>query len=140
MATGFSPKLPLVVDPDDGHVMNKTILDAVRQNLKMLILTSPGERVMDPAFGVGLKHWMFRIMNNQTFSEIATTVGEQISLYMPYIHFHGVGFETNAQDENLPANQIRVQVQYRVVAMGITDQLDLLVGLANAALPVNFGD
>ena len=32
----------------------------IKQNLKMLILTNPGERVMDPEFGVGIKQFYLR--------------------------------------------------------------------------------
>ena len=44
--------LPLRLDFSDGFVMIKDIKRMFRQNLKMLILTNPGERVMDPLFGV----------------------------------------------------------------------------------------
>ena len=52
---GISPQLPLVYSHTDGpYQLNKTLKDVVRQNLKMLILTAPGERIMVPEFGVGL--------------------------------------------------------------------------------------
>ena len=57
---GISPKLPLIVDDLDGHYgLTKTIREAVKQNFKNLILTSPGERVMDQQFGVGLRSYFF---------------------------------------------------------------------------------
>ena len=34
----------------------KTVKDNVKQNLKMLLFTAPGERVMLPDYGVGLKN------------------------------------------------------------------------------------
>jgi phage baseplate assembly protein W len=53
--SGISPKLPLANNKVDGaYELNKTIKQSVNQNLKNLILTNPGERIMDPLFGVGL--------------------------------------------------------------------------------------
>ena len=53
---GISPKLPLLVDKQDGpYGLNKRLNQSIKQNFKNLILTSPGERVMIPEFGVGLK-------------------------------------------------------------------------------------
>ena len=50
----FGVALPLSLDTADGFVMLKDIRNLAKQNLKMLILTLPGERVMKPKFGVGL--------------------------------------------------------------------------------------
>jgi phage baseplate assembly protein W len=48
-------KLPLARDASDGYGMIKSFKTMIRQNFKMLLLTSPGERIMEPNFGVGLK-------------------------------------------------------------------------------------
>ena len=53
---GISPKLPLRVDSVDGfYALTKKITETLQQNLKMLVLTAPGERMMNPEFGVFLK-------------------------------------------------------------------------------------
>ena len=54
MARGITPKLPIALDEVDGIKLIKNFPDLVEQNLKNLILTMPGERIMDPLFGVGL--------------------------------------------------------------------------------------
>jgi len=59
MAKGLSVKLPLYLDPDDGIGLNKTYRESVKQNFLNLLLTIPGERVMIPRFGVGLKRFLF---------------------------------------------------------------------------------
>jgi len=56
MPSGLSPKLPLTVSEVFGpYNLNTNFEDLAKQNLKMLILTIPGERIMDPNFGVGLR-------------------------------------------------------------------------------------
>jgi len=47
----FSVALPLEFDATDGFRMIKEFNSLIRQNLKMILLTDPGERVMDPLFG-----------------------------------------------------------------------------------------
>ena len=56
----ISPKLPLVMSNEGGYAFTKTISEAVEQNLKNLVLTVPGERIMDPYFGVGLHTYLFQ--------------------------------------------------------------------------------
>lgn len=59
MATNYSPRLPLAID-NDGNFINITdYLENVRQKLKMILLTSPGEKLMDPLFGIGVKNYLF---------------------------------------------------------------------------------
>ena len=55
-----SPKLPLTSTDEDGPWgLNKTLLETTKQNFKNLLLTNPGERVMDTFFGVGLSRFLF---------------------------------------------------------------------------------
>ena len=59
MAIGYSVKLPLEMSPSDGPFgLNKTIPSVVEQNIKMVIFTSPGERIMDSNFGVGIRRYL----------------------------------------------------------------------------------
>lgn len=59
---GLSPKLPVSRDSEDGYSLTKTYEEMVRQNLKNLLLTNPGERMMDPDFGVGMKRYLLSSM------------------------------------------------------------------------------
>ena len=57
---GLSVSLPLTYDNEDGpYRLNKTLKQVVKQNFKNLILTSPGERVMLPTFGAGVRRLSF---------------------------------------------------------------------------------
>ena len=51
--------LPITKDSSDGFTMLKSFRKTIKQNFKMLILTSPGERVMEPEFGVGIRRFLF---------------------------------------------------------------------------------
>ena len=53
----FCPKTPLKLSSDKAElfVMNKSLVDAAADNLKNLILTNRGERVMQPDFGANIK-------------------------------------------------------------------------------------
>ena len=59
----LTPKLPLVVDGSTGYRMIDNYTDLVKQNFKNLMLTNPGERMMDPTFGVGITTFLFEIDN-----------------------------------------------------------------------------
>mgnify|MGYP005828049653 FL=1 len=74
---GLGPRLPLTLDSDGGHILLKTLKDLARQNLKMIVLTDPGERMMDPTFGVGVRRLLFENQNSDT-SVITSRIKSQI--------------------------------------------------------------
>jgi hypothetical protein len=64
-AQGLSVALPLRIDARDGaYGLNKNLLQVAEQNLKMVILTAPGERIMFPEFGVGVRNYLFEQNNS----------------------------------------------------------------------------
>ena len=57
---GIGPELPLNRDIKFGNFgLITNFKDQVKQNFKNLLLTSPGERIMNGDFGVGLRNYLF---------------------------------------------------------------------------------
>lgn len=119
--SSISPSLPLSLDEQDGYKMNKELVKAIQQNIKMLLLTVPGERVMDPDFGVGLKTFLFEFNDAGTYSAIRSRINEQISKYMPFVEIDEL--EIFTPDERTPDSENSVQIifSYRIIP---TDELD----------------
>ena len=127
MSVGYSPKLPLKESQSgDTFGLNERLQESVKQNVKMLVLTAPGERIMDVNFGVGLRRFFFRPMNETTFELIATNIRDQISRYMPFLDFSGVQIATNENDQILALNQIRLKVFYTIPSIGESDSVDFI--------------
>lgn len=121
---GFSPKLPLAYDSTDGfYLLNKTFKEFVSQNLKMLILTAPGERMMDPFFGVGLRNFLFE---NTPHDEIGQEVHTQVQRYMPFINIGEINF-TNNIDPLTPADKhtLEMEIVYEIVPINLVDVLKI---------------
>ena len=102
----LSVALPVVQDGTDGFRMNKSLRDLVKQNLKMLVLTNPGERVMEPDFGVGIKQFLFQNFSEDTFSQIDSKIREQAAIYLPVISIQDVSFFSEQQDSSILRMQL----------------------------------
>tara|TARA_A100001391_G_C4868292_1_gene224549 strand:+ start:40 stop:441 length:402 start_codon:yes stop_codon:yes gene_type:complete len=129
---GISPKLPLSLDPVDGYRLNKNLKQVIQQNLKMLVLTAPGERIMIPEFGVGLRNYLFRNATNHTFMEIENRIMQQASYYMPGININKVEFRTERRDEasmviegTSPTNYLQIRIIYDVPSLFISNALTI---------------
>ncbi len=125
---GISVALPLEYDSTDGpYRLNKTIGATVRQNLKNLLLTSPGERVMMPDFGAGLRRILFDPMLPTTFSTAREEVYKQVGRFMPFVVLERVSFITNEEDSSLGLNQVVVVVDYNLGSLNESDTLEFVI-------------
>jgi phage baseplate assembly protein W len=90
--SSLAVKLPLMYSQENGYMMIKSMLPMIRQNLKMLLLTNPGERIMVPAFGVGMRTYLFENFDETTYAKIRARVKSQAKIFMPYITINNIQF------------------------------------------------
>ena len=122
---GYSPKLPLMFDKgqDGVYGLNKTIQETIKQNLKMLLLTSPGERMMDSKFGVGIKRYIFEQDNDDLRNNKETRIQDQIKKYLSYIQIEQIEF---SQPDSNQENTIYIKIGYSVPSLNIKDELNIV--------------
>ena len=129
---GLSPKLPLSIDQIDGYALTKNFKEVARQNLKMVVLTNPGERIMIPDFGVGIKTYLFENADTSVFEDIEEKIRQQARTYVPYITIDTINFLSERNDFNmteiepsLRSNYVQIQIKYRIPSIFISDTLSL---------------
>ena len=92
---GIGPELPLNKDYRFGaYSLITSFKDEVKQNFKNLLLTSPGERMMNPDFGVGLRHFLFEPRQNSV-QKIRQRIEGQVRKYMPFLRINRIQFGSN---------------------------------------------
>tara|TARA_R100000315_G_C5216838_1_gene129660 strand:- start:227 stop:607 length:381 start_codon:yes stop_codon:yes gene_type:complete len=121
---GYSPKLPLSLDPQDGFRLTRTLKEVTSQNLKMLVLTSPGERIMEPAFGVGMYNFLFELEIESTRTRLRERIFEQVNKYMPFVEITGISFSPTEGPEYGP-NSLGVTIRYAIPSLGESDILEI---------------
>lgn len=122
MFKGYSVALPLNYNKEDGpYALNKSMIDVVKQNLRMLVLTDKGERIMLPNFGVGLRRFLFNNFSQTTKIEIESAIVEQVKRYMPFVRIESVDVLEDTND----INKLVVQISFYVSALNLKDTLVL---------------
>jgi phage baseplate assembly protein W len=121
--SSLSVTLPLKTSLIDGYMMNKSLKSLIKQNLKMLILTNPGERVMEPTFGAGLNRYLFQNFTESTYSEIDTKIRQQVIKYMPSVKINRISFDPEGQD----FNKLSVSIEYSVPKIHARDLLEFTI-------------
>ena len=119
--SGIAPKLPLQFDPHDGFKLTKTLKETIKQNLKMLVLTCPGERLMIPDYGVGLRNYLFDQNISATRIDLANEIEDQVAVYMPFIRIVSVDFDTSPVNPQI----LQVSVKYAIPGTTTVQSLDI---------------
>ena len=122
MATGISVKLPLRVTAEDGpYALNKDLVETIKQNFRMLVLTNPGERIMDINFGVGASALLFENYSSDTKERIRARIVEQVKTYMPFLKINSINFD----DSSIDANQLFIAINYYISPLNFQDILSI---------------
>ena len=110
-------KLPLRLNSADGFTMIKSIRAMAKQNFKMLMLTNPGERMMDPTFGVGLKRYLFENNHQQIREQIKQRIINQTRKYLPFIRIENISINSSDSNPELYANSIHISISYSILPL-----------------------
>jgi phage baseplate assembly protein W len=123
---GISVALPLEYDYLDGpYRLNKNLKEVVIQNFKNLVLTSPGERIMLPDFGCGLRQMLFENMDAHHQSTIAGRINAQIEKYMPFVTLEDIVFSTAENNPSLSLNQLSIFITITIMPLNEQATLEI---------------
>ena len=101
-------KLPFNRGRSGLFPQSETTLEQAGSNIKNLLLTAKGERVMQPDFGSRLRDLLFEQYTEDLTDRIKDAIEEAMSTWLPYIVISQVDV---IQDETNP-NQTKVDLDF----------------------------
>lgn len=117
------PLLPL---PDsNGRLNYPTLEESVRQSIRVILSTRPGEQLMRPTFGAGLEKFLHDQNTLTTRRRVRDLVMESLERWERRISVDRVEVR-EVPDE---PTKIRVEVAYRLRRTGAPQQLGLTMEL-----------
>ena len=123
---GIGPKFPLSLDSVDGaYLLIKELKEEVKQNFKNLLLTIPGERVMDPEFGIGLERFLFENNTIELRSAIDTRIKQQVKKYIPFVQVRNLIVSPEDGPMAMNANSLFLEIKYYIVPIATEDVLNI---------------
>ncbi len=123
----FQPKYPLELSDIEGAYAGiKELRENVKQNVKFLLLTSPGEWPGRPEIGIGVKRFLFSNYPSPEILNIHKKVKEQFSRYLPFVE---IQTELVDKDESgisyIDRNEIKLVVRYAVPSLNFSDSITI---------------
>lgn len=110
-ALGLS--LPITNSNGGYFSQNFTTVEQAKSNIKNLLMTRKGERVMHPNFGSGLHEVLFEQLDDIEFEErILTEIESAIQTWIPYVTLGEV--EVDMSNSNRDRNIVTVTISFTV--------------------------
>ena len=109
---GIGWAFPVTFDPAVQDVARAEYEEDIRQSIRIILETSPGERVMRPDFGSGLMAMVFEPVNYTTLALVKQRVEQALVLWEPRIDVHEVKVTANGPVRN----RLDIEIDYHVRA------------------------
>lgn len=114
---GFGLGMPLL--PQSGRLPRASGAERVRQALRMILEIEPGERLMRPDFGCGLRRYLQQPNTGATRAQIEADVRRALVRWEPRIELLAVAVEPDAA----VASAVWIVIDYRLRIDGSRDNL-----------------
>jgi len=87
-----------------------TTIEAVKNNIRNLLNTHQGERLMQPNLGIPLKQYLFQPFNADLVSNIQETITNSVSYWLPFLTIKNIqiGMSTNSTHDFRQALDVKI--------------------------------
>jgi phage baseplate assembly protein W len=89
-----------------------TTYEQTKSNIKSLLLTKKGERVMQPNFGSGLQELLFDFNDDLLSSKIEETITTALENWLPYVVVQQIN--VNQSNDNKDRNTVGITISFNV--------------------------
>ncbi len=121
---GFPPRVRA-----DGRLAWSSGEDNIRESMRIVLMTEPGERLGLPQFGAGLGRFLFEPNIVPTHTLIAERIKDALGRWEPRVRVEAVDV---AADRGDPHTAVAT-ITYRLVATQALERVSLAVSVAGGA-------
>jgi phage baseplate assembly protein W len=108
-------KYPFAVDAGGGRAAEEADYEAyIRQLIRQVLMTAPGERINRPDFGAGIRRMVFAPNNPATASLTQTLIYQALSRWLATV------IKVEEVAVNAEAEKLLITVHYMVIQRGVS--------------------
>ena len=112
----------------DGRIAWSEGEPNIREAIRVILMTEPGERLRLPAFGAGLGRFLFEPNTVATHTQIALGITEALKRWEPRVQVESVDVLPDATD---PQAAIAT-IAYRLVATQAQERVSVAIGVGGS--------
>ena len=108
LGTGF--KFPVQVDPLTGKVRTSSDEEDIRESIRIILGTQPGERPMSPHFGCSINSFIFGTTDYTSMTMMKHEIVNSLTMWEPRIRDIGVEIVRSPEDDGV----LLIEISYVV--------------------------
>lgn len=109
VSVGINFPFGRVPDGDGYFETTKTTIDAIKNNIKLLLQTSQGERVFQPNLGMNLRQLLFEPMTEDLTIQIENNIVDVFQRWLPFVELRNI--EVN---NSKGVNQATINIDFNI--------------------------
>jgi phage baseplate assembly protein W len=90
-----------------------TTSEQIKYNIKNLLLTKKGERIMQPEFGSGLQELLFDFNDSTLATKIESVIVESVDTWLPYVTIQQIDVESSNLDKD--NNTVGISITFNIL-------------------------
>tara|TARA_B100001094_G_C18188590_1_gene805561 strand:+ start:3868 stop:4260 length:393 start_codon:yes stop_codon:yes gene_type:complete len=124
----FAPTFPLSFDDTNGFQNVQDINELAKFHLRNLLMTSKGEKISDPNYGVGIRKFLFSLDSMDVEEDVRSEIESQVENYLTYLTIVSINVSVDEQEMN-------VQLRFKLSEDSETQIMNLEVSTLNSGTP-----
>jgi|Laugrespbdmm15dd_1035085.scaffolds.fasta_scaffold04264_3 phage baseplate assembly protein W len=117
-SSAYGIKLPAKLGNTGYFDQAFTTYEQAKSNLRNLLATKKGERIMQPEFGTGLHSLLFEQLDTNLEQDLQNVITQTVSFWLPYINIEEI--DVRMTDEMKDMNRAEMSITFSVA-----NQIDL---------------
>ncbi len=88
----------------------KKTMDAIKNDIKLLLTTERGERLFQPFLGMNIRRFLFEQITDDTAIEIENDIVDTFQTWLPFVQLQDIKVDLGDQDRN----SIKINVTFNI--------------------------
>ena len=94
----------------DGYFKTtKTTVDAIKNNIKLLLQTNQGERMFQPNLGMNLRNLLFEQMTEDLTIQIENNIVDVFERWLPFVELRNIDIENRNE-----LSQVKINIEFNI--------------------------
>jgi phage baseplate assembly protein W len=105
-----------------------TTIEAVKNNIRNLIQTHQGERLMQPTLGLNLRNYLFNQITEDTVFKIQNEIMDIFEFWLPFVVVRDIQVKTADNDRTIDSNKMVINIVFSIEQdPNTTDSIQIVV-------------
>ena len=101
-------------DGKEGYFASTiTTIEAVKNNIRNLVRTNKGERLMQPNMGLNLRNYMFEQFTDETLLSVQNDIVDTFKVWLPFVEIRDIQVSMDEND-SIGKNKMGINIVFNI--------------------------